>query len=200
MRSIVISLPAALLLFAGCHTAGRKSPQAAAVISATPAPAQITEDEAIGRAHSGVAGAPALPIRSTEEVRQIELAPYEDENGNLYGPQTKYEVVRRATWNMAAARNPQRAYVPLESIPEPPSILAPLNTANSGPKTAGQTILEAYHIEDAQVLCLMEYAQEPLARAAAEKTKGQWLPIFDDDLGWLLIPAAQLQGPPRPAL
>ena len=51
--------------------------------------------EVIGYPLSGYAGS---PIRSGENVQQIWLGPYEDEDGNFHEPSYVYTVVKKGIW------------------------------------------------------------------------------------------------------
>jgi len=140
-------------------------------------------------------------VRSQDTIVEIELEPYIDENGNAYGPQKKYMIAKNGEWNRTALRNPTNSYIPavnLETIPGPANYtpyLSPGNAPQSPSPAEGRkvkTLAELYDVKNVTVTGLVERSQGPQAQKLAETAGSDLVAVYDEALGWILIPKANL--------
>lgn len=137
-----------------------------------------------------------LAVRSQDQIVEIELEPYIDENGNAFGPQKKYMIAKTGEWNRAALRNPNSSYIPavnLEPIPGPGVYTPYLSPGSALEKTSGaKSIAQLYDVKDVTVTGLVERSQGPQAQQIAAANGDDLIPVFDESLGWILLPKRAL--------
>jgi len=139
-----------------------------------------------------------IPVYKPAKIREIQLDAYVNERGEAFPPSTKYVIEDPGGWNMEALRSPQVAYVPPSSSLEIPS--APgLNytsmtqsSADPGPARGNASRL-LYNLKDVKITGYTEMAQESRARGMASPSEAT---IFDDKLGWILVPKSVLNATP----
>lgn len=208
MNSIhaIALLSAAIALLSGC--AGKPPPQpsarqpspvmGAAAVTAYKANVLVDQTQA---ARPMPVGEEPQAVRTQDTIVEIELEPYIDENGNAYGPQKKYMIAKNGEWNRAALRNPTNSYIPvvnLETIPGPATYtpyLSPGSVQSSTPTSDTRkvkTLADLYDVKNVTVTGLVERSQGPQAQKLAETAGGDLIAVYDEALGWILIPKANL--------
>lgn len=145
-----------------------------------------------------------IPVYKPAKIREITMDAYVNERGEAFPPSTKYVIEDPGGWNMDALRSPQVAYVPPSSaleIPSAPGLNYTQMTQSSavpGPAQGNPSRL-LYNLKDVKITGYTEMAQESRARSMAAPSEAT---IFDDKLGWILVPKSVLnasQGAkPRP--
>ena len=138
-----------------------------------------------------------MPVWNDAQVVRVDLDAYVNEKGEAYGPSVKYVVKQAGGWNVDALRNPQRSYVPTENMPPIPSkngFTANPMVAPGAPDLSGAQVrpLQASMIQDlgnVRVTGFVERSQESMARALAQNGE---VPLFDESLGWILVPQSAL--------
>jgi|GEM_PF-1954982 hypothetical protein len=139
-----------------------------------------------------------LPVWNDAQLVRVDLDAYVNEKGEAFGPSVKYVVKQPGGWNVDALRNPTRAYVPSENVPPVPSkngyTANPMVAPGSAQTPAGPSVrpIQASLIQDlssVRVTGFVERSQEPLARSMAQNGE---IPIFDESLGWILVPSSAL--------
>jgi len=210
--------PLAILLLAGLLTGcsstlpGRKSipgPSAVEVYQARQEPPEAVEPALSVLPSQPVKEAPAaklpsdpMPVWSDAQVVRVEMDAYVNEKGEAFGPSVKYVVKRPGGWNIDALRKPELSYVPTENVPPIPSrngftsnpMVSPGDGVNSMAADSSVQVrpLQPSLLQDPskiRVTGFVERSQEPHARSMAKNGE---IPIFDEALGWILVPQTAL--------
>lgn len=137
----------------------------------------------------------AKEVYTRPQIRKVYVDAYVDENGNAFGPQEKYIVVKSADWNMDALRNPAKAYIPQDMLPnaESPGSYTVTNPTGDRRPTPTKTVREIYNIDQIVVTGFVERNQEPQVIEIEARYGGKMVRIFDEDgLGWILVPKTAL--------
>jgi len=139
-----------------------------------------------------------LPVWNDAQLVRVDLDAYVNEKGEAFGPSVKYVVKQPGGWNVDALRNPTRAYVPTENVPPVPSksgyTANPLVSPGSAQPAGAPEVrpIQASLMQDlssVRVTGFVERSQEPMARSMAQNGE---IPIFDESLGWILVPSSAL--------
>ncbi|MGA3008085.1 MAG: TraV family lipoprotein [Opitutaceae bacterium] len=202
MRPIFI-VPVLLLLLAGCES----QPRERAAVSAT-----VSVNEA-GMASIPVGGSPSLPaektalddaplpVYSSPRVARVHVAAYINDKGEAFQDTYKYVFVDEGHWNIAALHNPERAYIPAENVLTPQAAPGVIWGAVAPGEAARPTSPECvparklFDLDQIRLTGYFERADESKARRDAEKLGkkfGSAVVIFDDDLGWIIVPQSAL--------
>jgi hypothetical protein len=139
-----------------------------------------------------------VPVYKPAKIREVKMDAYVNERGEAFPPSTKYVIEDPGGWNMEALRSPQVAYVPPSSaleIPVAPGLNYTQMTQSStspGPAQGNASRL-LYNLKDVKITGYTEMAQESRARSMASPSEAT---IFDDKLGWILVPKSILNATP----
>jgi hypothetical protein len=139
-----------------------------------------------------------IPVYKPAKIREVKMDAYVNERGEAFPPSTKYVIEDPGGWNMDALRSPQVAYVPPSSaleIPAAPGLKYTQMTQSSaipGPAQGNPSRL-LYNLKDVKITGYTEMAQESRARNMATPSEAT---IFDDKLGWILVPKSVLNATP----
>lgn len=138
-----------------------------------------------------------LPVWNDAQVVKVELDAYVNEKGEAFGPSVKYVVKQPGGWNVDALRNPHRSYVPTENTPPIPSAFGysanPMVSPGDGARSLGDfrpvqpAVLQ--DLSRIRITGFVERSQEHMARSMAMPGE---TPLFDESLGWILVPSAAL--------
>lgn len=206
--------PLAILLLAGLLTGcsstlpGRKSlpgPSAVEVYQARREPPEavrpalsILPTQPVGEAPAAKLPTDPMPIWSDAQVVRVEMDAYVNEKGEAFGPSVKYVVKQPGGWNIDALRNPQTSYVPSENVPPVPSrngfTANPMVSPGEAMTDSSTQVrpLQPSLLQDPskiRVTGFVERSQESHARSMAKNGE---IPIFDEALGWILVPQTAL--------
>ena len=195
------SLSVAAALLAGCQSSSTtKNPKVImAAITATPsggdtASAPITAQPFAGVGPGPVAVTPAnrgVPVYIGPKITQTVLAPYENEKGQLFGPQVMYEKVEEGRMNVNALQNPELAYIPQDNLVIPPGMGNPVSAAASQQAAQEAPRLPTDYIDPRDIVVtglLGKDSNKPEAERMAVASNRR--AVFDPDLGWILVPAS----------
>jgi hypothetical protein len=203
MRPIFI-LTILVLLFAGCASAQRKPTPVSATVSvneAGVASIPISGTAPVPPAETAALDDAPLPVYTSPRVVKVHVAAYINDKGEAFQDTYKYVFVDEGHWNIEALHNPERAYIPADNVLKPqaaPGVIwgtvAPGEAAP--PASNGQVpVRKLFDLDQIRITGFFDRADEPKARQAAEKLGGKIGPtavIFDDDLGWIIVPQSAL--------
>ena len=138
-----------------------------------------------------------LPVWNDAQVVKVELDAYVNEKGEAFGPSVKYVVKQPGGWNVNALRNPHRSYVPTENTPPIPSAFGysanPMVSPGDGARAFGDVRpVQPAVLQDLSRIRMsgfVERSQESMARSMAMPGE---TPLFDESLGWILVPTSTL--------
>lgn len=136
----------------------------------------------------------SMPVMRERQVKKVYLRGYQDEAGNAYGPSVKYVVTDDGGWDMDAINNPTKAYIPQSMVNAPQSFTAaqPVSANTPRPAAEGPSIKDLYPVDQVTVTGYTERNQEAYARETAAKMGPEFITIWDEDLGWIIVPKAAL--------
>lgn len=132
-----------------------------------------------------------LPIWNSTKVQKVQLDAHVDEAGRLHPPSEMYVRTETGGWNLDAVRQPG-GYIPPENAVKPydlpgtnygPSYTVPRN--DTGSPTA------LFDMRQVKITGLTSQADRRVAEGMKSDTE---VCIFDDRVGWILVPQAAMQG------
>lgn len=191
-KFIFLAMVVAALTLSGCQT--KKKPDSPIVSSVTTRPMQglppTNQTQGVMPSYgSGFLAEKPISYRLPEKVRVIEVAGFQTPDGEVHLPTRKLVIEEEARWNMEAVRNPHRAYVNPEhirSVPARPGI--DYNFANTAvPSEIPEQIpaRDLTTMDNIDITGLFRKDQEAAAIAMASSSQQA---IYDEDLGWILVP------------
>jgi hypothetical protein len=203
MRPLCIIATLALFL-AGCASTHRKTRSGSATVSITepgiasipvaPAPPAPPAEKA------ALDDAP-IPVYTNPRVARVHVAAYINDQGEAFQDTYKYVFVDEGHWNIEALHNPERAYIPADNIPKPPAAPGVIWGTVAPGEAASPTGVEhvparkLFDLDQIRVTGYFSRADEPKARQEAGNLGEGFGPpvvIYDDDLGWIIVPQAAL--------
>lgn len=203
-RALLLSLASALALgLTGCSLFHRSNAPAfndELGATALPRPAiQVDRqvDRALAASHRQIPAAGYLPplntpIYNNPRIAKVFLAPHIDKNGRLYGPQTMYQVADEGGWNLAALEPGASGYIPAANVETPANIGNPIAApARVSPPLPSESKHLIDHIDPENVVITGLLAQSDQAQASTMASDKGLMAVWDEQLGWLLIPRAQ---------
>ena len=203
MRPLLIIAILALLL-AGCASPHRKPKPGTETVSITAtgiASIPVAATPQLPPAEKTALDDAPLPVYTNPRVAKVHVAAYIDDKGEAFQDTYKYVFVDEGHWNIEALHNPERAYIPAENVLKPqaaPGVIwgtvAPGEAAlQSSPEHVPARKL--FDLDQIRVTGYFNRADEPKARQEAENLGEEFGPpvvIYDDDLGWIIVPQAAL--------
>ena len=137
-----------------------------------------------------------VPYMNEPKLRIVHMKAYVDANGEAYLPSEKIVVAEAPSWNMDALNNPRSAYVP-------PAMMLPVGSSQgvtrfeapgdkqqtAPPQNLGSTNKNLLSLPGVIQTRILKYQEQEKALALAKD--GQ-VALFDEQLGWLLIPEKYL--------
>ena len=156
-------------------------------------PARVATAPAAPREAAPPAPAPETPepVYRNPKIGVVYLRAHEDAQGRLLGPQVMYQVVEPGGWNIDAAEE-GRGFIPVSNAAMPAvqsagrPCVGPENSPLLDPEFAGKTT----------ILDLMRLEDRNEAEAVARRAGDGRIAVFDDQAGWLLVPAGGEGGRP----
>jgi hypothetical protein len=203
MRPLLIIATLALFL-AGCASAHRKTKPGSENVSITEAGiASIPVATALQMpsAEKAALDDAPIPVYTNPRVAKVHVAAYIDEKGEAFQDTYKYVFVDEGHWNIEALHNPERAYIPAENVLKPqaaPGVIWGTVAPGEAVLQTGTERVPARKLFDLDQIRVTGYfgrADEPKARQEAENLGEEFGPpvvIYDDDLGWIIVPQAAL--------
>jgi hypothetical protein len=130
-----------------------------------------------------------VAVYTPPKIARTELAAYEDEKGRLFGPQVMYEKVEEGRFNAAALQNPELAYIPQENLVVPPGMGNPASAVAMQRVAEEAPRMPTDYIDPRDVLVTGLLGKDA-NRAEADRmaTAAGRRPVFDPDIGWILVP------------
>ena len=205
-RFLTISLAGAIALgLTGCFssrnrghvmpTAGMGGEYSAATLPAAPIQVQSQMDRAIAASARDLPAAGYLPpqdkpIYNNPKIAKVVLAPHIDKNGRLYGAQEMYQVADEGGWNIEALEPGASGYIPSVNVETPANVGNPIAApARRSPPVPAESknLIDQIDAENVVITGLLNQTDEAQAKNMA-KEKGL-LAVWDEQLGWILIPA-----------
>ncbi len=140
-----------------------------------------------------------VPVYRNAEVVAVEMDAYVNEKGELVAPTKKWVVRRPGAWDLTAARNPERAYVPAENvpvIPQAPGSYTPMVSPVSTPvgeapvvATPSKGIIDIAGVKNVRVTGFTSESD----RAKAQAMVGPGEVLFKHPtLGFIVVPQSFL--------
>ena len=178
---------AAVLIQAACSLAPSIRPAEIPVVSATTLP---VPEAPPGAAHVLSVPGQGESIYRSPKIGVVYLAAHQDASGHLLGPQVMYQVVDPGGWNLGAAEQ-ANGYIPIENLVTPPNLGPPLSVpaAEVPPLPRSAPLFDAASAARVTITGLMKAEDRIQAEAMAAREGPGVSAIFDDQAGWLLVPA-----------
>jgi len=203
MRPLLI-IATLVLLLAGCAGVHRKTKPGSETVRITEAgiaSIPVAATPPMPPAEKAALDDAPLPVYTNPRVARVHVAAYINDKGEAFQDTYKYVFVDEGHWNIEALHNPERAYIPAENVPKPPAApgviwgtVAPGEVAP--PATAGHVpARKLFDLDQIRVTGYFNRTDEPKARQEAEslgEESGPSVVIYDDDLGWIIVPQAAL--------
>jgi hypothetical protein len=203
MRPLLI-IATLVLLLAGCASVHRKTKPGSETV-------RITE---AGIASIPVVATPPMPpaekaslddaplaVYTNPRVARVHVAAYINDKGEAFQDTYKYVFVDEGHWNIEALHNPERAYIPAENVLKPQAAPGVIWGTVAPGEAVSQTVAghvparKLFDLDQIRVTGYFNRADEPKARQEAESLGEEFGPpvvIYDDDLGWIIVPQAAL--------
>jgi hypothetical protein len=203
MRPLCIISTMALLL-AGCASTHRKTKPGSETVNITEA--GIASIPVAAASHMPAAENAALddaplPVYTNPRVAKVHVAAYINDKGEAFQDTYKYVFVDEGHWNIEALHNPERAYIPAENVLQPQAapgvIWGTVAPGEVTPQAAAERVpaRKLFDLDQIRVTGYFNRADEPKARQEAGNLGQEFGPpvvIYDDDLGWIIVPQAAL--------
>jgi hypothetical protein len=189
-----------LIAFLGGLTAGCASTRhhpAATPIAEIGAPVAVHPAQQPVAAPTTVIDDRPLPVWRDTQIVKVRVAGYVIDKGEAFPESFKYVIADSGTWNLDALQNPERAYIPTENAPRPPSAPGVLQgTISPGfavaPAAAAPPPARVlYDMGQIRLTGFFERGDEPKVHALADSLKAELGEVaigLDPDLGWILMP------------
>jgi hypothetical protein len=201
MRPISIIATLALLL-AGCASTHRKDkPETVSITGAGIASIPVSATPQMPPSEKAALDDAPLPVYTNPRVTKVHVAAYVNDKGEAFQDTYKYVFVDEGHWNIEALHNPERAYIPADNVPKPQAapgvIWGTVAPGEAAPPTAAEHVpaRKLFDLDQIRVTGYFNRADEPKARQEAENLGEEFGPtvvIYDDDLGWIIVPQAAL--------
>jgi hypothetical protein len=203
MRPLCIVTALALLL-AGCASTHRKTKLASETVripQAGIASIPVAATPQLPPAEKAALDDAPLPVYTNPRVARVHVAAYINDKGEAFQDTYKYVFVDEGRWNIEALHNPDRAYIPAENVLKPQAapgvIWGAVAPGEAAPQAAAEHVpaRKLFDLDQIRVTGYFNRADEPKARQEAESLGEEFGPpvvIYDDDLGWIIVPQAAL--------
>jgi hypothetical protein len=191
-------------LLAGCATTHPKSLPVSATASMTEtgiASIPVVAAPQIPPAEKAALDDAPIPVYTNPQVAKVHVAAYINERGEAFQDTYKYVFVDEGHWNIEALNNPERAYIPADNVLKPQAAPGVI-WGTVAPGEAAQPISaehvptrKLFDLDQIRITGYFNPADEPKARREAESLGekfGTPVVIYDDDLGWIIVPQAAL--------
>jgi hypothetical protein len=203
MRPIVV-LAIPMILLVGCASAHRKNSRGTSTVSVAAMGIAsipvVPSSPALPAEKAAVDDAP-LPVYTNPRVARVHVAAYINDKGEAFQDTYKYVFVDEGHWNIEALRNPARAYIPAENVLKPQAmpgvIWGTLAPGEIAPAAAPERVpvRQLFDLDQIRITGYFDRTDEPRARQEAQclgEKFGRPVVVFDDDLGWIIVPQAAL--------
>jgi len=203
MRPLFIIATMALLL-AGCASAHRKTGPGAETVNITEAGTAsipVATTPQMPPAERATLDDAPIPVYTNPRVAKVHVAAYINDKGEAFQDTYKYVFVDEGHWNIEALHNPERAYIPAENVLKPQAAPGVIWGTVAPGEVAAPALSQRvparklFDLDQIRVTGYFDRADEPKARQEAGNLGeefGQPVVIYDDDLGWIIVPQAAL--------
>jgi hypothetical protein len=178
MRFIAIALGWSAWWLTGCSSPRERPPPVVVVAPAEAPPAAEPPPEP-SRTES---------VYHNPKIGMVYLRAYQDAAGRLFGPQVMYQVTDPGSWNVDAIEQ-GKATIAAANLETPPDLDRPqIRPAREapGPPPPGP-LLDPATAARTTITGLSRPEDKPRAEALAQEAGGHEA-VFDDQVGWLLVP------------
>jgi hypothetical protein len=129
------------------------------------------------------------PVYRNPKIAMVYLRAYQDAQGRLFGPQTMYQVTDPGSWNVDAVEQ-GKGYISAVNLEVPPSVGSPyVVPAREVPSLPPESpLLDPAAVAKITLTGLGRPEDKPQAEALARQAGGGCTAIYDDQVGWLLVP------------
>jgi len=187
LRLRVFTSPAIVLVLvlAGCSSVRPipKTPTAEGVAQGAPAaPLPLSSAEP--------PSAPAPePIYRNPKIGMVFLRAYQDAEGRLFGPQVMYQVTDPGSWNVEAVEQ-GKGYISAANIEVPPNVGSPyvVPEREVPPPPPDSPLLDPAVAAKTLITGLEHPEDKRSAESLAARSGDACVAVYDDQLGWLLVP------------
>jgi hypothetical protein len=203
MRALFIIATLALLLV-GCASTHRETKPGAENVNITEAgiaSIPVAATPQMPPAEKAALDDAPIPVYTNPRVAKVHVAAYINAKGEAFQDTYKYVFVDEGHWNVEALHNPERAYIPAENVPKPQAapgvIWGTVAPGEVAPPASSEQVpaRKLFDLDQIRVTGYFDRADEPKARRDAENLGEEFGPpvvIYDDDLGWIIVPQAAL--------
>jgi hypothetical protein len=142
-----------------------------------------------------------IPVYTNPRVAKVHVAAYVNDKGEAFQDTYKYVFVDEGHWNIEALHNPERAYIPADNVLKPQAapgvIWGTVAPGEAAPPTSSERVptRKLFDLDQIRITGYFDRVDERKARQEAESLGekfGAPVVIYDDDLGWIIVPQAAL--------
>jgi hypothetical protein len=136
-----------------------------------------------------VAPAAAEPVYRNPKIAMVTLRAYQDAAGRLFGPQVMYQVTDPGAWNVEAVEQ-GKSYIAAANLEVPPEVGSPyvVPAREVSPAPPDSPLLDLGVATKTVITGLGRPEDKPRADQLARQAGGEARAVYDDQLGWLLVP------------
>jgi hypothetical protein len=129
------------------------------------------------------------PVYRNPKIAMVYLRAHQDAQGRLFGPQIMYQVTDPGSWNVDAVEQ-GRGYISAVNLEVPPSVGSPyVVPAREVPPLPPESPLLDLAVAAKTTLTGLGHPEDkPQAEALARQAGGGCTAVYDDQVGWLLVP------------
>jgi hypothetical protein len=119
----------------------------------------------------------------------VYLRAHQDAAGRLFGPQIMYQVTDPGSWNVEAVEQ-GKSYIAAANLEVPPSVGSPyVGPAREVPALPPDSpLLDPAAVAKTIITGLGRPDEKPQAEALARQAGDASVAVYDDQVGWLLVP------------
>jgi hypothetical protein len=129
------------------------------------------------------------PVYRNPKIAMVYLRAYQDAEGRLFGPQIMYQVTDPGSWNVDAVEQ-GKGFISAANLEVPPNVGSPyVVPAREVPAIPPDSpLLDPATAAKAVITGLGRPEDKPRADALARQSGTSFVAIYDDQIGWLLVP------------
>jgi hypothetical protein len=133
--------------------------------------------------------AAAEPVYRNPKIAMVTLRAYQDAAGRLFGPQVMYQVTDPGSWNVEAVEQ-GKSYIAAANREVPPQVGPPdvVPAREVSPALPDSPLLDLGVATKTIITGLGHPEDKPQADLLARQAGGASTAVYDDQLGWLLVP------------
>jgi hypothetical protein len=129
------------------------------------------------------------PVYRNPKIAMVYLRAHQAAAGRLFGPQIMYQVTDPGSWNVDAVEQ-GKGYISAANLEVPPSVGSPyvVPAREVPPLPPESPLLDLATVAKTTITGLGRPEDKPQAEALARQAGSGCTAVYDDQVGWLLVP------------